>query len=173
MARDRSSGERSAIRCLQRKASLDIAGHIRKLQQSGVLKSKVESNPNAVRVFAADKRQRAWEYYNGKKTVGAMTEAFDIAIREAEDRLVTWRTTMLRVQELVRSRYRDQHPRAEGPDTRLLFSTKEGTSKIFLVNMEGGNAILKGGTIVGIRKNSTYAVMPFGFDSVDLDRAVG
>lgn len=141
----------------------------------------VEGNPNAVRIAAAASTEFAYEYENQQKqTVGILTDTLAEALDKTFDQDISWRTTLLRVCEMVRTRSSDplyqrklQHPRAEGPDTRILFSTKERVSGAHLIKMESEEAILQAGSVAGVRVGNVYVVMPCGYERIDSTRQTG
>lgn len=141
----------------------------------------VEGNPNVVRIAAAASTELAYEYQNQQnQTVGILTDTLAEALDETFDQDISWRTTLLRVREIVRTRSSDplyqgylQHPQAEGPDTRILFSTKERVSGAHLIKMESKEAILQAGSVAGVRVGNVYVVMPCGFERIDSTRQIG
>lgn len=141
----------------------------------------VGGNPYAVRIAAAASTESAYEYENQQKQiVGILTDTLAEALNEAFDQEVSWRTTLLRVGEIVCTRSSNkwyqrnrQHPQAEGPDTRILFSTKEMVSGAHLIKMENDVAILQSGSVAGVRVGNVYVIMPFGFESTDITRQIG
>ena len=132
----------------------------------------VEGNPDAVRIAAAATTEKAYEYVNQQgQIVGLLTDTLAGAINETIGKEVSWRTTLLRVCEIVHTKFSDpqylQHPQAEGPDTRILFSTEEMVSGAKLIKMEKDEAILQAGSVAGVREANIYAIMPYGCERID------
>ncbi|PYH90098.1 hypothetical protein BO71DRAFT_463592 [Aspergillus ellipticus CBS 707.79] len=60
-----------------------------------------EDNPHAVRIAAAAPSETAWEVQSGNGTwMGSFTSALAQVLDEAHNQQLSWRTSMLRVQEL-------------------------------------------------------------------------
>ncbi|OQE34560.1 hypothetical protein PENCOP_c017G04620 [Penicillium coprophilum] len=149
----------------------DIAGHIQSLQDNGWLRERIQlgDNPHAVRIAAAAPWESAYEYENDLGLqLGALTEALVRVIEETDDDHISWRTVMLRVQELVNMSFPQQHPRVEGPHTRFLFSLNGRASTSFPIQQEGDStAVIKAGRVAGVREKNIYAVMPPGSECVN------
>jgi hypothetical protein len=79
---------------------------------------------------------------------------------------------MLRVRELVNSEFPIQHPQAEEPCTRMLFSMQYRESGAHLVKMENGYAIIHGGRVTGVQERNVYAIMTFGSERVDSEKQI-
>jgi hypothetical protein len=126
-------------------------------------------NPHAVRITAAATTESAFEYTNpAGKVYGAMTEILASAIREGYGQNVSWRTTLIRVRESVNVNFPQQHPCAEGPDTRLHFLIEQlhpSRTRNFVLEVEADRPILRAGRIVGVYRGNKYAIMPL--DSKD------
>jgi hypothetical protein len=174
MVRDPYHGRKATRKNIAAPRHLDIKRHIEELEEVGRIGKElfVEGNPHAVRIAAAAPWESAYEYLNDDgMIVGAMTEALVQVLEglddygDGQDETVTWKSTMLRVQELVNVRFAQQHPRIEGPDNRFLFSVGCRTSEGILVRQEyddDDDATLHAGRIGGVREGSIYAVMPPG-----------
>jgi hypothetical protein len=176
MVRDPRSGRKAIRKNLPTTNYHDISRHIEELRQMGKLRRRttLESNPHAVRIAAAAPWESAYEYENefGER-VGALTEALARAIEEANDDHVSWKTMMLRVQELVNVPFPQQHPRVEGPHSRFMFSLDHRDSGAFLIRGESDNtARIQAGRVAGVRKNNTYAIMPPGSEYFDAQQQV-
>jgi hypothetical protein len=125
-------------------------------------------NPHAVRVAAAAPPETAWEYRNARgEWTGALTEALVRALEEADGQEATWRSTALRVRELVNVMFPGQHPQIEGPATRLHFSIKEHPSQVLLLKLEDDIPVIQAGAVAGIRKKNRYSVMPLRASRAD------
>ncbi|KXG51530.1 Peptidase C14, caspase catalytic [Penicillium griseofulvum] len=149
----------------------NIAAHIQTLQEKGLLRERtlLGDNPHAVRIAAAAPWESAYEYENDSgMQLGALTEALVRVIEESDGDHISWRTVMLRVQELVNMSFPQQHPRVEGPHSRFLFSLDGRDSTSLLIKQEDNNiAIIKAGRVAGVREKNAYAVMPPGSECVN------
>lgn len=152
----------------------NIAKHVKGLRLDEKFQRNllVEGNPDAVRIAAAATTEKAYEYVNQQgQIVGLLTDTLTGAINETIGKEVSWRTTLLRVCEIVHTKFSDpqylQHPQAEGPDTRILFSTEEMVSGAKLIKMEKDEAILQAGSVAGVREANIYAIMPYGCEGID------
>jgi hypothetical protein len=171
MARQPGYGDQARPKSLARVYHHDISKYIEQCRNQGRLlkETHLEGNPHAVRITAAATTESAFEYTNpAGKVYGAMTEILTSAIREGYGQEVSWRTTLMRVRESVNVNFPQQHPCAEGPDTRLHFSTKQldpSRTRDFVLKVEAGRPVLRAGRIAGVHKGNTYAIMPL--DSKD------
>ncbi|KAJ5142530.1 Peptidase C14 caspase catalytic [Penicillium bovifimosum] len=149
----------------------NIALYIQSLQEKGLLRERTHlgDNPHAVRIAAAAPWESAYEYENDwGMPVGALTEALVRVIEETDDDHISWKTVMLRVQELVNTSFPQQHPRVEGPHTRFLFSLDGRDSTSLFIKQDGHDkAIIKAGRIAGVREKNIYTVMPPGSEVVN------
>lgn len=187
MVRDTSHGIRLVSKCRSTTQSTTEKYQIRKhakglrLDQMHRGELMVDGNPNAVRIAASAPTELAYEYENQQRqTVGILTDTLAEALNDTFDQDISWRTTLLRVCEIVRTRSSDihyqrnrQHPQAEGPDTRILFSTKEMVSGAHLIKMDCKEAILQAGSVAGVRVGNVYVIMPCGFERIDSTRQIG
>ncbi|RWA14689.1 hypothetical protein EKO27_g402 [Xylaria grammica] len=145
----------------------------------------IEQSPYAVRIAAAAAGETAWEYRSQVIGVdgvwhGALTEAL-LCILEGGDgeslgdagdsgsnaAVMSWRTVMLRVAELVNVRFPYQHPEVAGPADRLPFQVRELVDGAFHIRMEGNStrsAVIQAGRVSGVREGNIYTVVPFGVD---------
>ncbi|KAF1949970.1 hypothetical protein CC80DRAFT_579274 [Byssothecium circinans] len=149
--------------------------HVGGLRREGHLTGDtfVEGNPHAVWITAAAASETAWEYQNLQgQPIGVFTEALAAAMDKAHGQQLSWRTVLLEVCEFVNRKFPQQHPRVEGPDTRILFSTEHIKSRPLLIRMENGNAIIQEGRVAGIHEGSIYGVMPFGSGLVEKEKQV-
>ncbi|KAF4540837.1 uncharacterized protein LTHEOB_779 [Lasiodiplodia theobromae] len=147
-----------------------LRAHVEKLQETGQLQGDtyLNGNPFAVRVTASATAETAWEYENEEGLlVGALTQALVTALQETPVQDVSWRTTLLRVRELVNLEFPHQHPRVEGPNTRFLFSTKVSEAKSHSIKMQNGLPIIRAGRMAGVKEGNVYTVMPFGYEEPD------
>lgn len=105
----------------------------KRLRQDEKLRGErfIEGNPHAVLIAATAPNETAFEYRNPQgQTVGILTDTLADAMDKTFDKDVSWRTTLLRVREIVQSKSSDQgqlqNPQAEGPDIRSSFQPKKG-----------------------------------------------
>ncbi|RSL79939.1 hypothetical protein CEP52_017457 [Fusarium oligoseptatum] len=174
MARDPSRHDDAMPRNLPEVQHAAISRHVAHLRATGQLPAEahldVEGNRHAVRIAAAASTETAWEYRSQSgQWVGLMTQALSQALRDAwgnsngRSEPVSWRTTLLRVRELVKIDFPQQNPHVEGSDTRLLFSLEEAmTGALVLQPAEEGVGVIQGGRVSGVREDNVYALMPFG-----------
>ncbi len=132
----------------------------------------VGGNPKAVRIAAAATTEEAYEYKNWQ---GQKRRAIDrytcwcnqwnnLQGRIMENRL----TACLRIVHTKFSTPRYlQHPQTDGPDTWILSSTKKMVSGAKLITMENGEAIPQAGSVAGVLEGNVYAIMSYGFESID------
>lgn len=103
--------------------------------------------------------------------MGVLTETLTEAINETFGKDLSWRTTLLRVCEIVHTKFTKpehlQHPQAEGLNTRILFLTEEMVSGAKLIKMENGEVILQAGSVARVREADIYAIMPYGSQQKD------
>jgi hypothetical protein len=152
-----------------------LLSHVEKLRSERRLKGDtfVEGNPHAVRIAAAATSETAWSYQNLQdQPIGVLTEALVAAMDKAIGQRLSWRTLLLGVCEFVNREFPQQHPRAEGPETRILFSKEHMASGALLVTPGNNDAILQGGRVAGVHEGSVYDVMPLGFERVDKETRV-
>lgn len=183
MVRKTSHGIRLVSKCRSTTEKYNIRKHAKGLRLDEMHRGKllVEGNPNAVRIAASASTEFAYEYKNQQgETVGILTDTLAEALNETFDQDISWRTTLLRVCEIVRTKSSDplyqrnlQHPQAEGPDTRILFSTVEMVSGAHLIKMESKEAIIQAGSVAGVRVGNVYVIMPCGFERIDSTRQIG
>lgn len=183
MVRGPSHGIRLVSKYRSTSEKRNIRKHAKGLRLDEKLQGEllVQGNPNAVRIAAAADTETAYECQNGQRqTVGILTDTLADALHETFGQDTSWRTTLLRVCEIVRTKSSDplyqrnlQHPQAEGPDTRILFSTKEMVSGAILIKIENKEMILKAGSLAGVQVGNIYVIMPCGFERIDSKRQIG
>ncbi|KAF1997301.1 hypothetical protein P154DRAFT_606619 [Amniculicola lignicola CBS 123094] len=170
MSRDPKHGSEAMPRFLQTLRHHDIAKHVKRLREIGALQGEayLQGNPYAVRIVAAAASETAWSYENANgEWRGAMTGALIRAITESVGHDVSWRTTLLRVSELVNVRFCNQHPAVEGPDTRTHFSLNRMLPGAFVIKSSGDFAIIQAGRVSGVREGDVFVIIPFGTDKID------
>ncbi|GCB20548.1 metacaspase-1B [Aspergillus awamori] len=170
------SGVQAIARSLPR-MTYDITSYIRSLQQvsdnveGGFLVT--QDNPHAVRIFAAEVDEKAYEYRREDGSwSGAMTEALIEEIRRLQGRSASWRATIMKVREQVQRKFK-QRPQSHGPDQRLFFSTDEAPIKILHLRIQEGRAILRGGSVAGVRQGDIYTIQPFGEEYINAESCLG
>ncbi|KAM0430901.1 hypothetical protein ACHAPT_005535 [Fusarium lateritium] len=178
MARDPSHPGDVAPRNLPEVQHAAITSFLSRRELSEEARLNPEGNSHAVRIVAAASSETAWEHRcQDDQWAGVMTQALVKALKEAWDAgkgshgLVSWRTTLLRVRELVKVDFPQQHPQTEGCDTRLLFSLQEAATVSFVLHSMGGARASKGiidaGRVSGVREGNVYDLMPLGTEQPD------
>jgi len=138
----------------------------------------VESNPDALRLVAAEAETSAFEYTNARgQRTGALTDALLDVLDELGNSSLSWAAFGLRLRELVMQRIPDQRPDLEGPRNRLLWSSELAKNERPLsLFFELGEPMLRGGRLFGALPGATYGIMPAGSDAyaaaAELARAV-
>ncbi|KAF7593596.1 hypothetical protein BBP40_011216 [Aspergillus hancockii] len=148
----------------------DLNLYLKGLRAKGYFHGEVFQlgNPHAVRIAAAATAESACEHLNASgKWSGALTDALARAMEETDGVDVSWRTTLVRVSQLVNTRHQWQHPQVEGPDTRAQFSLQHVRSGALYVRIEDGGAIIDAGSVVGVSKGNVYTVVPFDPDEAE------
>lgn len=171
MARDPRHGANAIPRALPHVERQDLSSHIARLRESGELNiqnySSLEGNEHAVRLVAAADSETAWEYVDDRgQRVGAFTKALVPAIDVALAAGVSWKNVLLRVREQVNCEFPEQHPQAEGPHERLIFSWEIKESSALAVTQEDGEVFIKAGRVAGVREGNTYVLMPHGSQEI-------
>lgn len=162
MARNSNGGEDLKLKYLPRSDidDIDIEEHFKKLQQAGDFRGNIsfEPNPYAVRINAAETDKEAYEYQKEDGTwAGMMTERLVDAILEGQKNLLSWRTTMIRIREILKHK---QTCTSSGPDRRLHFSMEEVPLISFHITREDNVTVLQAGKVMGVYINDIYAIMP-------------
>ncbi|KAK8255726.1 caspase domain-containing protein [Phyllosticta capitalensis] len=135
----------------------------------------VEGNRYAVRIAAAANSEIAWEHGNTGQRVGVFTQALAKVLQEAwENRnQCSWRTTLLRVREVVNLDFPLQNPNVEGLDTRLLFSLAEVERSALVLHDVRGSGVLQAGRVSGVHEGNVYALMPLGSEQPGGEAQIG
>ncbi len=130
----------------------------------------VEENPLAVRLFACAQDDVAYETAVGGFFTRALTEALG---HSTGPQLPSWRQLTDHVRDLVMAGNHGQRPGAEGPVDRELFKAValDRTDVLRLVWIDG-EAILQGGSLVGVERGDEYLVMPEGHTKADPEHAL-
>jgi hypothetical protein len=166
MAREPSFGGQATPKSLLNVQYCDVERNIKKIARRKVNapggEEYLEGNPHAVRIAAAAVFETAWEYPDANdQWTGALTDALAKALEEAQSHQISWRITMLRVREIVNAKFPMQHPQAEGPETRLHFSTELGVSAALQLKIQDDMPVIQAGSIAGVREGNIYSVVPF------------
>ncbi|KAE9378771.1 hypothetical protein N431DRAFT_433836 [Stipitochalara longipes BDJ] len=173
MARDPSFGDAAVSKSISRVLYPNVLERVNRLRVRGRFQQEthVEENPFVVRIAAAAASETAWEYENERgEWCGVMTEALIHAISESKDCQIPWRTTLLRVSELVNVRFPYQHPQVEGPGDRLHFSVQERVTGAFHIRNENDRIVIQGGRVSRVREGNVYSVMPFGMEKAVVEK---
>ena len=178
MCRNPSYGSRAVPRQLAKVCHHDISTYLEHLKNTQQLQGKtyLNGNPHAVRIAAAATSETAWERPTaGGDFAGAMTEALCQALKESHGQEVSWKTTMLRISELVGLQFPQQHPQVEGPSTRLQFSLEHASSGALPIKLlqDSSIGIIQAGAVTGVRVGNTYSIMPFGTDVPRAELEIG
>ncbi|KAL5003222.1 caspase domain-containing protein [Aspergillus recurvatus] len=165
MARDPAHGTRAVKRSLENipydqvseayeRAVGETRAHLSNL-------TSIEGNQHAVRIVAATDSEAAFEYDEGNgRMVGAFTKALLANLDSALQANLTWKHMILRVSDLVNTQFPYQHPHAEGPYNRVLFSQQEKETSVYPVNISAeGEHILQAGQVAGVRVGNTYKII--------------
>ncbi|OJJ99340.1 hypothetical protein ASPACDRAFT_120676 [Aspergillus aculeatus ATCC 16872] len=180
--REHSTGNSTVttvVRSLPR-MTFDLTSYVRSLPNifspdpdGGVHLLTSLDNPYAVRIFAAEVDQKAYEYQKEDSSwAGAMTEALIKEIRQQSDRGRSWRTTIMKVREVVQRRF-DQRPQSHGPDQRRLFSMEMTPVNVLHVKLQEGHPVMAGGSVLGVRRGDVYVIQPFGDEYIDEAACLG
>lgn len=134
---------------------------------------KWDEDPDAVRVVAAAPSETAWEV-RGKdgRWMGSFTSALAQVLGEAHSHRIPWRTSILRVQDLVQTQFPFQHPRVEGPHTRLHFSLEEAISDGIHLKIENGRPVLQAGRVAYVSEGDIYAVTCLDVERFSRERQI-
>lgn len=165
-------------KALSKTWDLGITRHVQKLRDEGKLEgfTSLLANPYAVRVFAAATTESAYEHTNSdNKRIGVLTEALDMALEAiGKTQSVSWISVMHHVCTRVGLIMSQQHPRVEGPATRVTFGLEEvnleGVLKV--TESDGYHAQLNGGLIAGVQEGDVYAVMPSGEEIINSEKQI-
>ncbi|KAL4748456.1 caspase domain-containing protein [Aspergillus terricola var. indicus] len=167
IARSSLYGDKAVPKNVPGPSQQAVLKYLEKLQGSELLDPSVitslEGNPEVVRIVACADQETAWEYDDGRLGHrGVVTEALvDVLTKYLSlETGVSWRSIMMRVSELVATRFPDQHPHVEGPENRVPFSLETRKTTEIPVVCEGTDLVLKAGRIAGVREKNQYRIMP-------------
>jgi hypothetical protein len=171
MARNSFYGENAIPKMLAKIEHHVLSDHIERLQQQGILDLSqliyVEGNDHAVRMVAATDSETAWEVMDDQGvSTGVATKALVSVMEEALSTGVSWKYVAMRMCEIVNAQFPEQHPHAEGPYDRVVFSQDKKDFAAFLVQEEDGEVILQAGRASLIREGNQYIIMPLGSHEV-------
>ncbi|KAF9692705.1 hypothetical protein EKO04_008960 [Ascochyta lentis] len=135
-------------------------------------------DPSTVRLWAAGAKETAWEEDHDGLIMGAFTKALCDALNHAadtpEDRpVVSWWTTMIRVNQVVNATNPWQHPQVEGPHDRLPFTLLSKRSDGLPFRVVDNVGIVEAGRVAGVEVGNEFGVMPPGSMSYDKDTSLG
>ncbi|KAI9927509.1 hypothetical protein ASPWEDRAFT_44856 [Aspergillus wentii DTO 134E9] len=167
MFRAPGMGQKAHAKNLEETQYHQVAKYLTTLREAGHFHGEVSltGNPYAVRVVAAATSETAWEYMDSNgQWGGAYTEALARAIEETAGHELSWRTTLMRVSQLVNVKFPTQHPQAEGPETRIPFSMQHAMAGAFHLRVVNNAAILEAGSVLGVRKGNVYSIVPLDSD---------
>jgi Caspase domain len=136
----------------------------------------VESNPDAVRLVAANYDRSAYESQRADgRSGGLMTAALEQALSESGGAAtgVTWTALGSRVREIVMRAAPEQRPEVEGPSRRRLFQLEEaGDFDGVAFFREDDRNALRAGRLLGAVRAAEYLVMPPGVTARDPKKTV-
>ncbi|KAL4964465.1 caspase family protein [Aspergillus stella-maris] len=123
--------------------------------------TSIEGNQHAVRIVAAADSEAAFEYDEGNgRMVGAFTKALLTTLDNALQANLTWKHMILRASDLVNTYFPYQHPHAEGPHNRVVFSQQVKDTNVYPIDIsDGGEHILQAGHTAGVRAGNTYKII--------------
>src|SRR5437016_93028 len=78
----------------------------------------------------------------------------------------------MRMCEMVIARFPDQHPHAEGPYDRVIFSQEKKDFAAFLMREENGEDVLQGSRAFPVPEDNQYLIMPSGSHEVILKEVI-
>ncbi|KUL82056.1 hypothetical protein ZTR_10676 [Talaromyces verruculosus] len=165
MARNSFYGENAIPKRLPKTEYHIVTAHIEGLQQEGILDlpqlTDVEGNDHAVRIVAAADSETAWEIMDDQGvSTGVATKALVSVMDEALSNGVSWKYAVMRMSEMVNAQCPEQHPHAEGPYDRVIFSQDQKDFAALVVQEENGEVVLQGGRASLVREGNQYTIMP-------------
>lgn len=181
IARAPEYGDRAAPRRIAPVAYDDVAAfrdlHLQRVfaedQNDWGTGSFREENPNVVRVVAAAASETAWEYHGADGLWrGAFTEALARILEDTHGKNIPWKTSLLRLQELVHSRFPTQHPQVEGPEARIPFLMQRVESKAIHLKMEDEMPVLQAGRMSCVHEGSIYGVLSLGSEEASTTKEI-
>ncbi|GKZ75537.1 hypothetical protein AnigIFM56816_000190 [Aspergillus niger] len=180
IARSSLYGDNAVPKNVSRPSQQAVLKHLEQLHKSELrdlsVITSLEGNPDVVRIVACADQETAWEYVNDRSEHrGVVTEALvDVLARSLPlDTDVSWRNIMMRVSELVATRFPDQHPHVEGPEHRLPFSLESRNTAEIPVACEGADLVLNAGRIAGVREKNRYKIMPSRVSGARASQEIG
>ncbi|KUL81418.1 hypothetical protein ZTR_09658 [Talaromyces verruculosus] len=165
MARNSFYGKNAIPKRLPKTDYHIVTAHIERLQQEGILDLSqlidVEGNDHAVRIVAAADSETAWEIMDDQDvSTGVATKALVSVMDEALSTGVSWKYAVMRMSEMVNAQCPEQHPHAEGPYDRVIFSQDQKDFAALVVQEENGEVVLQGGRASLVREGNRYTIMP-------------
>ncbi|KUL81903.1 hypothetical protein ZTR_09534 [Talaromyces verruculosus] len=132
-----------------------------------------EGNEHAVRIVAAADSETAWEIMDDQGvSTGVATKALVSVMEEALTTGVSWKYVVLRICEMVNAQFPEQHPQAEGPYDRVVFSQDQKDFAAFPVREEDGEVTLQAGRTSLVREGNQYTIMPLGSHEVVFSKII-
>ena len=177
MARNSFYGENAIPKRWPKTEYHIVTAHIEGLQQEGILDVSqlvdVEGNDHAVRIVAAADSETAWEIMDDQGvSTGVATKALVSVMDEALSADVSWKYAVMRMSEMVNAQCPEQHPHAEGPYDRVIFSQDKKEFAALVVQEENGEVVLQGGRASLVREGNQYTIMPFRSHEVIADELI-
>ncbi|KAL2834588.1 caspase domain-containing protein [Aspergillus pseudoustus] len=165
MARDPAHGRHAVKKALENVLYDQVSEAYERLLREHLKQApnpmSIEGNPHAVRVVAAADSEAAFEYDEGNgQMVGAFTKALLANLDGAFQAELTWKHLIMMVSEHVSTHFPYQHPHAEGPFNRIVFSQQERDTNVYPVDVsDEGEHILCAGQTAGVRVGNTYRII--------------
>lgn len=150
---------------------VDVAAHARSLPASvRTVAGQVDAgNPLAVRLVACGPEESAFEFtVSGDRRAGLFTESLCRVLADADQVPLAWDAVLRQVRRHVQVLSPAQRPEAEGPSSRLLFSTDRATDSDALpIEVSGWDVSIVGGLVAGVATGDTFVIMPAGSATID------
>ncbi|KAJ8131688.1 hypothetical protein O1611_g1933 [Lasiodiplodia mahajangana] len=153
-----------------------LQDHVKRLLDGGMRlkETPLEGNPNVVRIMSAAPTEVSWEFDDEDGICsGVMTRSLVKALRASKELGLSWNTIMTRVIQMVTTEEPSQHPCAEGPSTRVLFTTRNIRWQSHSIKMERGAPIIEAGRVSGVGEGNVYTIMPHNYDEPNVDNSIG
>jgi hypothetical protein len=179
----KGADSQAVARALDRIRVAGVGEHLELLEQReregefDLSKLHAESNPDAVRLVAAEADRSAYELpleFAGKhQSMGIMTAMLSEVLDELGKARISWRTLAMLVRERVMQRYDYQRPELEGPGQRYLFEIASAKLDGGVVYYEdSGRPALRTCRLLGAEVGARYALMQPGCSEYDSSKTV-
>ena len=177
MSRDPAAPEATA-RALADPALLGFDHHLAQLRaRYGADTDLVNplGNPDAVRLVACGRTESAFDGVGRDgRHGGVFTDALLAVLAELGDAQPSWAALADAIHARVVRRFPTQHPLAEGPARRRLFSLDEDDGRgVVPVRAVPGGFELSAGALSGVTCGDVYGVMPVGARAYDAAAGLG